>query len=97
MGLQHIDTNMSKHQGKWDDKGGDQPENAGHAQVYVDMETATAYSQSSLNEMPPGVYLVDAKMEIPCRKRRQGICSFYCFLPHPHPAGQPVSKPGLHA
>ncbi len=64
VGLQHIDTNMSKRQGKWDDKGGDQPENAGHAQVYVDMETATAYSQSSLNEMPPGVYLVDAKNRV---------------------------------
>lgn len=64
VGLQHIDSNMSKRQGKWDDKSGDQPKNAGHAQVYVDMETATAYSQSSLNDMPPGVYLVDAKNRV---------------------------------
>ena len=28
------------------------------------METATAYSQSSLNDMPPGVYLVDAKNRV---------------------------------
>lgn len=64
VGLQHIDSNMSMRKGKWDDKSGDQPKNAGHAQVYVDMETATAYSQSSLNDMPPGVYLVDAKNRV---------------------------------
>ncbi len=28
VGLQHIDSNMSKRQGKWDDKSGEQPENA---------------------------------------------------------------------
>lgn len=56
VGLQHVDRNKSQRNGEW--------EETGHAQVYMDMETATAYSQSSLNDMPPGVYLVDAKNRV---------------------------------